>query len=273
MFGKLVQPFKPRMRPSLIIIGAQKGGTSSLYQMLRQHPKVLAPEVKELHFFDRDGEYAKGLDHYWQQFPRRPIREGGMITFEASPSYLFLASTTAPRIAQALPGVQCLAMLRDPVKRAYSAWNMYRDFKDRPGYDHLHDERTFAQAVEEELAGKEIPWYKRYLARGHYSSQLETFFEHIPKERVMVHSFLEMKHAAHELLGKICARVGLQNMPAGAMVFSAKANARSYPHPMDPVLEEELYAYYAPEIGRLEKVLGKKMDLIERRAEPAKGNN
>lgn len=253
------------MRPSLIIIGAQKGGTSSLYQMLRQHPKVLAPEVKELHFFENDERYAKGLDHYWQQFPRKPIREPDMITFEATPNYLFHAHKTAARIHQALPGVLCLAMLRDPVKRAYSAWNMYRDFKGKPDYDHLAEDRSFAQAVEDEFTGKEQPAHKLYLARGYYSEQLAHFMQHFPREQILVHGFKELKERPHELFGKVCEKLGLEDLPRDHRVFTMKANTRTYPLPMDADLAERLYDHFAPEMERLNKLLGRDLQLIEHR--------
>jgi hypothetical protein len=254
---------KPHMRPSLVIIGAQKAGTSTLYQMLRQHPEVLAPAVKEQHFFDNDATFARGLDHYWAQFPRRPLRRRNMITFEATPSYLFYADRTAPRIHAALPKVLLLALLRDPVERAYSAWNMYRDFKDRPGYQHLHDPRSFAQAVEDELSGLEQPSYRLYLARGHYSRQLAHFLDVFPRERLLVHGFTELKRDPRTLLQGLCAQLGLQEFPRDHGIFTTRANKRSYPSSLDPGIATLLRDHFADEERRLEALLKRRVELFE----------
>lgn len=266
MLRKAIDLLKPYMRPSLIVIGAQKGGTSTMYHLLRQHPKVLAPQIKELDFFVNEEQYAKGLDHYWAKFPKRPIRQPDMITFEASPSYLYSAQVAAPRIKAALPRVVCLALLRDPVKRAYSSWNMYRDFKDDPIRRHLHDPRTFEQAIEDELNGiTEKPWHL-YLKRGKYAEQLSIYLKHFPKDQLLVHGFKELKHDPHALMGVICERLGLKNIPAEARILTAKANARSYPAPIDPAVEDHLYTYFAPELEKLDELLGRQMDLVERKA-------
>ena len=133
-----------RIKPSFIIVGAQKAGTSALFEMLAKHPGILAPVTKEMHHFNVEASYAQGMGHYLSQFPIRPLRRDP-ITFEATPAYLFHAATVAPRIKEHLPEVTCVAILRDPVKRAYSAWNMFRDFKNNPKNAHLHDPRSFKE--------------------------------------------------------------------------------------------------------------------------------
>ncbi|MBK9174800.1 MAG: hypothetical protein IPM46_00380 [Flavobacteriales bacterium] len=62
----------PRMSPKLIIIGAQKAGTTTLFDLLSQHPKVIPPAVKEIDFFSSDDQSGAGLTAYWKSFPRRP---------------------------------------------------------------------------------------------------------------------------------------------------------------------------------------------------------
>lgn len=87
----VVAPFRKRMEPSLIVLGAMKGRTSALFNMLAAHPAVLTPVRKELHFFNNDERYSKGIDHYRAMFPLRPLRPLRLkrfVTFEASPSYL-----------------------------------------------------------------------------------------------------------------------------------------------------------------------------------------
>lgn len=255
--------FKPHLRPRLVIIGAQKAGTSSLYAILRHHPKVLAPRIKEQHFFDDDLNYAKGLAHYWAQFPKRPFRQPDMITFEATPSYLFKAGTVAPRLKAALPDAFLLVILRDPVKRAYSGWNMYRSFKDHPKFGHLYDERDFEQAIHDELEGRRT-FPGDYLSRGHYAQQLAIYFQHYPRERILVHDFVQLKRDPRSLMAKICHAIGIPVMRHDHFVLGVKANARVYSGSMDRAMEDLLYSYYAPELDRLEMLLGRRLGLDER---------
>jgi hypothetical protein len=261
---RLVDPLRPRLVPSFIIIGAQKAGTSALFKMLARHPQVLAPEVKELHFFDNDTNYAKGPAHYRAQFPLVP-RGGGKVTFEATPAYLF-AERAAERLHAHLPDARLVAILRDPVKRAYSAWNMFRDFANNPVHGHLHDARSFAQAVEDELSGREVPWEHRYLARGHYATQLRRYFDLFGRDRVLVVPYRDLRDDPQAVLQRVCAHTGLQPHAFDPQALRTKDNVRGYPEPLDPVLAERLYAYFAPHADALRALLGTDIDLNERRS-------
>jgi hypothetical protein len=118
--------------PDFIIIGAMKSGTTSLYNYLVQHPNVLKGAKKEIHFFD--WQYEKGLPYYRSQFPTQPykifmrsFRKYEFICGEASP-YYFFHPHVARRVAQDLPHVKLIAILRNPVDRAYSHyWHWVRD--------------------------------------------------------------------------------------------------------------------------------------------------
>ncbi|HKL88221.1 MAG TPA: sulfotransferase domain-containing protein [Salinibacter sp.] len=113
--------------PDFLIIGAQKAGTTWLRAMLRRHPDVYMPD-RELHFFNKDRTYQRGLDWYSRQF--RGAKNGHLIG-EKTPNYLWTnvpasgsdASDTHRRIAESLPDVKLLAILRNPVDRAVSAYN------------------------------------------------------------------------------------------------------------------------------------------------------
>ena len=257
-----VRPLMPRMRPSLIIIGAQKAGTTTLFDLLAQHPQAVPPMSKELDFFGSDEAYAKGSQHYFNLFPRRPLSPRKLFTYEASPSYLY-KPLAAERIAQDLPKAFCVAVLRDPVKRAYSAWNMYRDFKDRPRHRHLHDPRSFEQAVRDELAGKQDMAGRRYLANGCYAPQLRRYVEHVGQDRLMVLPFTALKANAHGMVAGIFRRVGVEPLSEDHPAFEVRSNARRYPAPLDPGLAMELRAWFEPDQRELEALLGRPFDLVE----------
>jgi hypothetical protein len=179
-----------------VIIGAQRSGTTSLYRYLAEHPAIQPARVKELHFFDL--EYRRGLRWYRSFFPSRWLRSRAarsgraVVAGEATPYYLFHPHVPR-RIARDLPGVRLLAILRNPVDRA---WSQHRH-EVAEGRETL----PFAEAVrcEEERLAPELARLARdehaistihqhhsYLARGRYAEQLERWLALFPRERLLV---------------------------------------------------------------------------------------
>jgi hypothetical protein len=173
-----------RLLPDYLIIGAQRAGTTSLHRYLVQHPGVRTTlRTKGVHFFDTG--YGRGMSWYASRFPTRltawyVARRHGveLRTGEASPYYLFHPHVPA-RVAEHLPQVKLIALLRDPVVRAYSHYQ----HETARGFETL----SFEEAIEAEparLAGETRrllaePLYNSfehqhhsYLARGRYHEQL-----------------------------------------------------------------------------------------------------
>src|SRR5215471_396843 len=113
-----------RVMPDFLIIGGQRCGTASLYYYLTEQHGIISAATKEVHFFD--DFYTRGLDWYRAQFATvtykyyiESVLRHPFITGEASPYYIF--HPHAPRrIAQVLPHVKIIALLRNPIDRAYS---------------------------------------------------------------------------------------------------------------------------------------------------------
>jgi len=237
-----LQPLMPRMSPKLIIIGAQKAGTTTLYDLLAHHPQVIEPSVKEISFFSNDEAYARGMQHYASFFPRRPVL-GKAVTFDASPMYL--SHPKAPeRIARMLPDALCLAVLRDPVDRAYSAWNMYHRFKDKPRNARHYDPRTFEEAVEQELDGSTLDEAHKYLERGVYLPQLKRYLEQVGEKRLMVARFEQFTADPSLLVNAVLKRIGLRPFPDGHEVFRIRSNARPYASDLPPAIRARLSAFF-----------------------------
>jgi sulfotransferase family protein len=188
-----------RMLPGLLICGAQRCGTTSMYQALRQHPAVLRPVGRKgVHYFD-DVTYLNGPAWYRAHFPltvvgRRLQRRTGerAVAFESSPYYLF-HPCAATRIARDLPQVRVLILVRDPVERAYSAYT----HEAARGYE----TERFERALELEpvrLAGEEEKLrvddsyashahrHQAYVARGRYIDQIERMTAALGRDRVHV---------------------------------------------------------------------------------------
>jgi hypothetical protein len=174
----------------VLIIGAQKSGTTSLYQYLLEHPSIVPPLTKEAHFFDL--HYARGLSWYRGCFPYSHRLRGGSYTLDASPYYL--VHPVAPsRAAALLPQAKLIAILRNPVDRALSHYH----HEVRKGREPL----SFVQTIEREserLAGEENrlmrePTYysyshhrHSYLRRGLYLEQLRRWAQHFRRDQLLV---------------------------------------------------------------------------------------
>jgi len=114
----------PRMRPSLFIIGAQKAGTTSLHGHLARHPQVLPPLVKEVHYFDVAAQRSTAW--YGAHFPTAAEADAAadatglpVLTFDTTPYYIFHPHV-ADRVADFADDAKIIAVLRDPVARAWS---------------------------------------------------------------------------------------------------------------------------------------------------------
>src|SRR3712207_6690007 len=107
-----------RRLPDFVIIGTQRGGTTSLYHYLSKHPEVLPALRKEIHFFDLN--FDRGLDWYLAHFARQD--QPGLVG-EASPLYMFHRDVPE-RVRRVLPNAKFIALLRNPVDRAYSQYQM-----------------------------------------------------------------------------------------------------------------------------------------------------
>lgn len=107
--------------PKFICVGAQRAGTTWLHECLKDHPDICMPKVKELHFFDR--HYEEGLQSYGQNFTDELI--GSAQTWgEITPNY-YQEPNALERIKQDIPKVKIIYVIREPVSRAFSQYQLY----------------------------------------------------------------------------------------------------------------------------------------------------
>jgi len=249
-----------RALPDFLIIGEAKCGTTSLYNDLVSHPFVLGAAVKELHFFDL--RYQRGIDWYKAQFPLpwRSWRMAGdrVQTGEASPYYLF--HPHAPlRIKQALPDVRLIAMLRNPVERAYSHYQ--HEFRKR------RETLSFEEAVDREperLRGElermlADPRYNSrehrrhaYVTRGVYVDPLHNVTRLFGAARLLILKSEDYFTAPEATLRRVFEFLELP--PQESRSFARK-NIGSY-MPIDSHLRQRLVDYFAPHNARLYDFIG-----------------
>ncbi|WP_347565727.1 sulfotransferase [Nocardioides sp. IC4_145] len=189
-----------RQLPSFVLVGAQRAGTTSLFRALVSHPLVHGANYhKGVNYFDVN--HHRGPAWYQGHFPttghlQRRARahgvEGDPVTFEASGYYMFHPRAAA-RMAQHLPDVRIVAMLRDPVERAYSAWKHEhaRGFEWASFQAALDLEDNRLEGEVERMTT--YPGYQSthhrhhaYVRRGQYHEQLLRLREHFPAEHIHV---------------------------------------------------------------------------------------
>jgi hypothetical protein len=227
--------------PDFVVIGTQKGGTSFFYRLLRKHPLVRPAATKELHFFDRNKVFEKGVDWYRRCFPESARVDGQRtVTGESSPSYLFSAQAPA-RMAEVIPDAKLEALLRNPIDRAYSHYQM----QVRRG----KEERSFEEATEEEMdTGGGPP----YLARGFYAEQLERFSYFADRGQLLVVNSENLFARPLEVLHRV---LRFLELPPFEPTVARRVGSGTY-EPMAPAMRCRLEEFYAPHNERLYDLLG-----------------
>ncbi|EAW37328.1 sulfotransferase domain-containing protein [Lyngbya sp. PCC 8106] len=200
-----------KSRPDFLIVGAQKAGTTSLYNYLIQHSNVIENNsFKEIHYFDKFQNYQRGFGWYLGYFPSKKQKEN-KLTLDATPEYLYFQHIPQ-LIKKDLGNIKMIAILRNPVDRAYSAWKMYHSFSENP-HDHLRniaDKRTFPEAIEEEQKGIKFEYPYDYINRGKYAEQLENYYKHFAKESLLILNFNQLKDDLDNLLNSVCDFLSLE---------------------------------------------------------------
>ena len=269
----------PNQAPEFIIVGAQKAGTTSLHAYLSQSVKLLASFPKEVNYFATDQYYDHGKDWYHKHFTDvRLSRKRPVVAFDASPNYLYRRKA-ARRIFEYDPGVKIIILLREPVSRAYSAWNMFRDFlldvhlPYSLGVDYDSDRKnpmlevlygsgefpSFEKCVDREIAAiaENTPHDEpSFVRRGIYCDQLERYFELFPREQILILGFKELfPQNLKDTLDRLSAFVGI-DIFEGAMPSMKVKNKRPYTEPISPATVERLTEFYAPHNQKLHEMLG-----------------
>jgi hypothetical protein len=185
------------MLPNFLIIGSQKAGTTSLYQILKEHPQIFMPDTKEINFFFKDAEYARGPDAYAAHFADATNQ---LALGEASPGYICHPEAPA-RIHALLPDAKLILTVRNPIKRAISQyWDNRR---------HLNEPLTFAQALDAYLDDDYQPDKTGYFSRGAYMRYIRRYLEYFPRKNILVLPFEEMISNPEDFYRRIFAFLGV----------------------------------------------------------------
>lgn len=203
----------PRL-PDFVIGGTVRAGTTSLYQALMAEPGVWMSTPKEPHFFSYGGQpltwggpYADLSTVITDPTVYASLFDGAedaRAVGEASVDYLYLARRAAPRMREAIPDVRLVFVLRDPVARAYSHYQLQRMYGWEPC-------ATFAEALAAEdgriADGWMFPWH--YFNIGLYAAQLRTFLQYFPRDQIHIVSFDDVQEHWSQVFSDVCTHIGI----------------------------------------------------------------
>ena len=237
-------------RLDFIIGGVQKAGTTALHEYLKQHPNITMPRgAKELHFFDND-EYFRGaeIDYAPLHAPFR-TRPQSLAAGECTPIYFFWRAAM-PRIHAYNPRIRLIFILRDPIERAYSQYNMQRERGTAPN--------DFVEAMEAApanyAAASETTQSRKhtYVARGLYADQIERARSYFPEPQLLFLKYEEFRREQQGTVDRVCEflTVPRTTIHAGVQPHRSK-NARK----LSSDERERLLPLFRADITRVEQLL------------------
>ncbi|MFG1463982.1 sulfotransferase [Xanthobacter sp. DSM 24535] len=196
-------------RVSVFVCGVQKGGTTSLFSYLRDHPGLSAPHGKEVHFFDDETQDWNAPDYGGLEAAFDD--DGGRLRFEATPIYGFWPPAMA-RLKAYNPAARLIFLFRDPFERAWSHWCME--------YARGEEGMSFAEAIRggrmRMRLGEPLSRVHRHLSyveRGFYAVQVRRALAHFPAEQLLFLRSEDLANQPHATLARIAHFLGIGPFP------------------------------------------------------------
>lgn len=232
-----------------LVVGTQKGGTTSLDRYLRKHPQIEMPHSKkELHFFDTDKFFISesNYDSYHRHFKWDSKK---LVRGEVTPVYMYWIPAIE-RVWHYNPAIKIIMVLRNPIDRAYSHWNMVKE----KGFETL----SFSEAIriEHQRCKAVLPQQSyrfSYIDRGYYSEQLRRVLRFFPQNQVLVVKSEWLKNNSHNVVEAISSFLQIDSFP---QVEKVEANSRYYLKPMSNEDRSYLKDIFYYDIRMLEQMLG-----------------
>jgi hypothetical protein len=192
------------LKIDFLIIGAQKSGSTSLYHYLRQHPEIYLPEIEENRFFTKNEFYRQGvafLKPFYRHSKSSKVKGGKNV-------HIMYFPDAPSRIHKHNPDMKLIAILRNPIDRAYSAYWFAR----RNGWEYC---KTFEQALELEFRRTQGTYEERaeltYLTHGHYYEQLRRVINLFGQTKVLTFLTDDLKQDPQNVISRIFDWFGLNN--------------------------------------------------------------
>lgn len=230
-----------------VIAGTQKGGTTALARLLRQHPEIGMAATKELHFFDDDRHFPGGEPDYGAYHANFDPLPSARVCGEATPVYMYWEPAAA-RMRAYNPALKLIMILRNPTDRAWSHWRM----TTRRGEETLDFStaiRTEAERCREALPGQHR--FYSYIDRGRYATQLRRLRGFFPAEQMLVLRNEDLRDDAQAAMARMCDFLGVDPVPVRSR--PAKGTGENGMSTED---RAHLAGCFAEELDALEELLG-----------------
>ncbi len=186
-------------RLDFIIAGAQKCGTTALNYYLKRHPRITLPPKKELHFFDNDALFTGDTADYGVLHEKFGRARAGSIAGENTPNY-FYWPPAMPRIHAYNPSIKLIILLRNPIARAFSQWNMQRVRGIEP-LDFVDAVRAEPQRLTT-LPPEQLRKFA-YVDRGRYAEQLARAFALFPRAQLLIIKYEDFRARQQECVDQV----------------------------------------------------------------------
>ena len=255
--------------PNFLIIGFPKCGTTSLYEYLIQHPDIFPPIGKEIDYFDR--LYNKKNNWYKVRFPttfqkkyNEKFLKRNFLTGEATPRYI-MHPHALQRIKKTVPNAKFIVLLRNPIERAFSHYNM----NVKNGYDSLSFENAVKNEQERikgryEKMAKNPDYYSwdydlfAYLDQGIYVEKLKRWMKVFPKEQFLIIQSEEFLENSSKIYYKVLNFLNLDKWEPDSFTLYKKRKIINNKIPSD--LRKYLSDFFKPYNEELFNLINKKFD-------------
>jgi hypothetical protein len=197
------------MRPSYLIVGTMKGGTTALHDFICKHPDVVPPKQKEIHYFSLFPH--KGIDWYLEHFQTTKNK----ITGEASPTYFHAACTPGiPRLIKAFnPQMKLILIVRDPIERAVSHFYHFRNVNKIKQIIDIDINEFFYRPHSAMLRQTtQLDFYlNQIITFSLYSRKLKAYLSVFDRDQILVIDSAELKNSARTVMTRVFDHLGVEN--------------------------------------------------------------
>lgn len=247
------------MKPNYICIGVQKGGTTSLINYLNLHPEIYM-ENKEKHFFDRPLFCGELSDEYIKNY-EESFKTTKTIVGEKTPSYCYLRYAI-DRIYNYDKNMKLIIILREPISRAFSQYNMELNHKKKTLNDRI-EEQIFNQIISEEnIKLNELRSNGEYIViRGFYDEILEYILSKFSRDNLYIGISEEINQNKLKYYNEIYEFLGATKLKN--INDTLNTHVGKYTKSIPKKLEKYLYNIYKSHNEKLYKILGRKIDIWE----------
>jgi len=254
-----------RVLPDFIVIGVGRGATTTLHHNLSKHPCLFSAAYDEIGFFDEN--FHLGESWYRSLFPTKFTKNKtiknykNFLSYEVTPSYI-RKPWVARRIKKLLPNVKLIAILRNPVDRAFSHYNM--------GVNESNDERSFEDVIEKDLKllesskdheNKSDTYFKTivensYLARGFYAEQLKIWFEIFDKKQIHITTTENLATNSDNTFNEIFKFLEIPDFK----ILNLESKRKGNYSPLNKDMKTQLTNFFKPYNDELYQLIGKKFN-------------